>query len=114
MGGKYKIVEFKNVGGINAPTKPWPQKFIVSRVLIMRDCYELRPLTFTGFFKAVAQNFITMSLCRFCRLLHKLGFFVVPEGLLMNLSNWRQFWNWKFWTAQYPSIWTKSKWKVTQ
>lgn len=84
-------VEFKNVGGINIPTKPWPQMFYVSRELFDMLTFEIRPLTVMGLIKGVGKNFVTMNYWRMTYLFSKCGFLDVPEGEIMRWKYWR--WN---------------------
>lgn len=84
---KHDVVVIKTAGGQMVPTSPWPQKFIVSRVMLATDQVELRPLTLTGFLKGVVQNFMTMNWWRFCYVLRGLGLLNTPEA---GRYSWRQ------------------------
>jgi len=51
------------------------------------DAIEVRPLTVTGLFKGIVQNFITMTWWRFLYTLFLLGLLKTPEGEWMSLRH---------------------------
>lgn len=91
-----ETVTFELVRGYAVPCQPWPQKFVVSRSLIMRDAVELRPLTLTGLVKGVTQNLVTMTWWRVLYALRLLGFLTTPQNCVLSLHDL----TWRFWRYQ--------------
>ena len=73
--------------------RPWPQRFIVSRHMLMYDAVELRPLTITGIVKGLATNLVTINYWRILRVLRRVGFLTTIPGMELSLRDWR----WAFW-----------------
>ncbi len=89
-----QLIFKEDMSGVVIPLQPWPQKFYVRRALAPMDLlWEVRPLTFTGLFKGVMLNFITMSYWRFMYLLRKIGFLSTAEGGILSWKDSRfDFW----------------------
>lgn len=92
--------------GVFVPNQPWPQTFVISRTFLVSDTVEVRPLTLTGFAKAVLRNFVTMTFWRLCFLLRRLGFLKTPE---CGRYHWRQF-TLRFWRYAEPNWFRSYRW----
>lgn len=88
-------VSFKHLGPSGVvPMQPWPQKFVVSRSLLVSDAVEVRPLTIAGLAKGIGRNFVTINFWRLCWLLRGLGLLKTEEACLyrwrdLTLCFWR-------------------------
>lgn len=87
---------FTLVRGYAVPCQPWPQKFVVTRSLVIRDAVEVRPLTLTGLAKGVAQNLVTMTWWRLLWVLRCLGFLTTRQNCVLSLRDL----TWRFWRYQ--------------
>ena len=94
----WAVVEFRHLDGRNIPLQPWPQKFWISaQAIIDSPSIEVRPVTLTAIFKAISQNFVSMSWFRFRWAFFRLGFLDCPEGAQLSF---RRHWRWDFWNVR--------------